>query len=124
MPVQCKTDSLVKGEKQVIGLEKVNKTFEYIETNYKSNISLSDIANAVGFSEYYFSRIFKELTEKSFRQYLNEFRIKKEENLLENRNISIAQAGFEAGFKSIATFNRIFKQIKGCTPQEYRKLRI
>lgn len=123
MPVQVNTDSLTSGKKKVMGLEKINKTFEYIEKNYKSDIHLSDIANAVGFSEYYFSRIFKDITEKSFHQYLNEFRIKKAEGLLNDGDISVAQVCFESGFSSIATFNRLFKQNKGCTPQEYRKLR-
>ncbi|HHV31641.1 helix-turn-helix domain-containing protein [Caproiciproducens sp. LBM24188] len=124
MPIQMRTDTLANGQRKVLGLEKINKTFEYIEKNYREDINLDDIANAVGFSKYYFSRIFKDITEKSFHQYLNEFRIKKAEELLENADISISQAAFESGFSSIATFDRLFKQIKGYTPQEYRKLRV
>jgi AraC-like DNA-binding protein len=117
-------ENLPDNKKKVLGFEKINKTFEYIEKHYKENIRLTDIANAAGFSEYYFSRIFKDITEKSFHQYLNEFRIKKAISLLDNENISISQAANESGFSSIATFDRLFKQIIGCTPQEYRKLRV
>lgn len=110
-------------KKNIAGLEKINKSFEYIEKNYMEDIHLSDIAKSVGFSEYYFSRLFKEIIGKNFHQYLNEYRIKKVERLLDSKDYSISEAAYAVGFSSISTFGRLFKQIKGCTPQEYRKLR-
>lgn len=106
------------------GLEKINRSFEYIEKNYTEDIHLKDIARAAGFSEYYFSRLFKEITEKNFHQYLNEFRIKKAENLLMDSNYTISEAAYAVGFSSLTTFDRLFRQIKGCSPQKFRKLRV
>jgi AraC-like DNA-binding protein len=107
--------------KKVFGLEKINSSFVYIENNYKDEITLKDISAAVGFSEYHFSRLFKEITEKNFHSFLNEFRIKKAEKLLTGSNMTIAQISHEVGFNSFATFNRLFKKIKGCPPTLYRK---
>jgi len=95
------------------------KAFEYIEENYKNQITLGDISTSVGFSKAHFSRTFKKITEKNFHNYLNEYRIKKVEELLLDNSITITQLAHTSGFNSIVTFNRIFKQIKGCSPTQY-----
>jgi AraC-like DNA-binding protein len=121
---QIKIENMVSDKKKVVGLEKINKSFEYIEKNYSEDICLKDIASAAGFSEFYFSRLFKEITEKSFHQYLIEYRMKKAESLLMDPNHSISEAAYASGFNSIATFDRLFRQIKGCSPKEFRKLKV
>lgn len=104
-------------------LSKLDKAFQYIEENYQKQISLVDVAKAAGFSEYHFSRVFKKVTEKNFHSYLNEYRIKKAEKLLFDE-LTIAEVAYASGFNSIVTFNRTFKQIKGCSPSEYIKKRV
>jgi AraC-like DNA-binding protein len=104
------------------GLEKLTEAYKYIEDNYMNDISLSDVAKSVGFSEFYFSRIFKDITEKNFSHYLNEYRIKKAEHLMVSSGMSIAEIAYNVGFNSIVTFNRSFKGIKGCSPSVYKKI--
>ncbi len=58
--------TITESTKKIQGLEKLSAAFKYIEANYMNDISLLDVAKAAGFSEYYFSRIFKDITEKSF----------------------------------------------------------
>ncbi len=108
--------------KKVHGLEKLNKAFDYIGQNYRKNISLKDAANFAGFSEYHFSRIFKDTMEMNFHDYLEEYRIKKSERLLSDSNYSITQTAYMSGFNSLSTFNRVFRKVKGCTPTGYKKL--
>lgn len=103
-------------------LERLNLAFQYIEKQYQNDISLKDVSFAAGFSEYHFSRIFKEMTGKHFLSYLNERRIKKAIKLITSRNMSITEVALSSGFNSIATFNRTFKKLKGCTPVEYKKM--
>ena len=105
-------------------LAKLDKAFEYIEENYKNQITLNDIAVSVGFSKAYFSRSFKKATEKNFHNYLNEYRIRKIESKLFDNNLTITQLAYDAGFNSIVTFNRTFKKIKGCSPTDYLNKRI
>lgn len=109
-------------ENSIKGLEVINQAFSYIEQNYVEEIQLEDIAKAVGFSDCYFSRIFKKITGKNFRQYLTEFRLKKAEALLTDPNTTVACVAYAAGFNSLATFERVFRQNNGCTPTEYRRL--
>lgn len=108
--------------KKMQGMDKLAEAFKFIEANYMSDISLSDVAKAVGFSESYFSRMFKDITEKNFILYLNEYRIKQAELFLMASNMSIADIAYAVGFNSIVTFNRSFKSIKGCSPSVYKKI--
>lgn len=110
--------------RKIYGLEKINRAFVYIEDNYREEITLKDVSKAAGFSEYHFSRVFKEIMGENFHNYLNEYRIKKAAKLLSTPGITIAQAAQEAGFNSFATFNRIFKDFRGITPSHYKRLLI
>ena len=110
--------------RRITPLSKLSNAFKFIEQNYNKDITLSDVSRACGYSDFYFSRIFKEATERNFNDFLNEYRLKKAESLLANPDISIAQAAYESGFNSLTTFSRVFKQVKGCKPSEYRKMMI
>lgn len=112
----------ISNARKIQGMEKLSEAFKYIDANYMNDISLSDVAKAVGFSESYFSRLFKDITEKNFILYLNEYRIKRAEHFLMESNLSIADIAYAVGFNSIVTFNRSFKSIKGCSPSEYKKI--
>jgi AraC-like DNA-binding protein len=110
------------GNAKITGLAKINKGFRFIEENFEEEIDLKDVAKAAGFSEFHFSRIFKESTGKNFHQYLIEFRLRKAQKYLSNPETTIIQAAYAAGFRSVATFNRLFKENMGCTPGAYRKM--
>ena len=114
--------NIIKSGKKVYGLEKLNKALGYIEQNYRNEISLKEIAKYSGFSSFHFSRVFKDTMEMNFHSYLKEFRIKKSEKFLSNSKYSITQAAYMSGFNSLTTFNRAFREVKGCTPTSYRKL--
>jgi AraC-like DNA-binding protein len=116
------TESQQMSSSKTFGLERLNKALKYIEDNYQKDISLKEVSKVAGFSEYHFSRLFKNITETNFHDFVNEFRIRKAENLLATRDMSITQAALAAGFSSTSTFNRLFKELKGCAPSEYRKI--
>lgn len=107
--------------KKRTALKQINKAFEYIQKNYPSDITLKDISSAVGFSEYHFSRLFKEYTGMTFLSFLNNYRAKQAEKLLRLSDKPILDVALECGFNSLTTFNRIFKRFKGCSPTFYRK---
>ncbi|MBR3969797.1 MAG: helix-turn-helix transcriptional regulator [Ruminococcus sp.] len=102
--------------------EKFNSVMQYIDANYMYDISLDRLADVAGYSKYHFSRIFKQYNSMSYLQYINARRTKAAEHLLLDPNLSITDVAMQAGFKSLTTFNRIFKEIKHCTPSDFKKL--
>ena len=112
-------DSSQTGKKREY-VAKFLSIIEYIDAHYAENLSLEMIADASGFSKYHFSRLFKQYTGFTFCDYLNYRRIKQAEELLTKQDYSITEVAIRSGFTSISTFNRLFKQLKGCSPSEYR----
>lgn len=102
--------------------EKFTSVLKYIDNNYMYDISLDQLANVAGYSKYHFSRIFKQYNSMSYLQYINARRTKAAELLLLDPDIPITEVAMRAGFKSLTTFNRIFKEIKHCTPTDFKKL--
>lgn len=102
--------------------EKFGTVFKYIDNNYMYDISLDQLADVAGYSKYHFSRIFRQYNSMSYLQYINARRTKAAELLLLNPSIPITEVAMRSGFKSLTTFNRIFKEIKHCTPTDFKKL--
>ena len=112
----------VKQSKQKEYRDKFVNVTDYIKQHCNEEISLEDIAEMSGFSKYHFSRLFKEYTGTSYYKYLNQKRIEFAEQLLLDPEINITEAAVRSGFNSISAFIRMFKQIKGCTPTEFRNM--
>lgn len=102
-------------------LGRLENVFSYVEQNYCSDITLGEISSVANFSEYYFTRFFKEATGMTFGKYINNYRVEKAAQLLRNTDDPITEVVFKSGFGSIKTFNRVFKQAKGCSPSSYKK---
>jgi len=95
----------------------------YIDEHCTENIGVTELANLSGFSESHFIRLFKQFTNYSYYDYLNRSRITYAKKLLTGSpNATIVDISMQAGFGSLATFNRLFKSINKCTPTEYRNL--
>ena len=101
--------------------EAVCKVLEYIEKNYKENISLEEIANYVHMNKSYLSHLFKKETQKNIYSYLLDFRMEKAKKLLAETKQSIYQVGCLVGIPDSAYFSKVFKKYTGMTPLEFRK---
>lgn len=102
-------------------LERLDQVFAYVAEHHTGRITLGEIASVAHFSEYYFTRFFREATGMTFGRYLNNFRVQKAAEYLRDTADSITNIAFNAGFGSVKSFNRVFKQIKGCAPSAYKK---
>ncbi len=102
--------------------DKFEYIMKYIDKNYMYDISLDSLAKLAGYSKYHFSRIFKKGSTYSFIDLVNRRRIKAASMMLLEADLSIADIAMQSGFSSLTTFNRAFKEIKGCTPSEFKKM--
>ena len=100
--------------------EVINSVMTFINNHYREELTLEDVAKFAGFSRYYFSRTFKRQTGYSFKDYLCQKRLQVAMDLLIRTNRPMRDVALESGFGSVATFNRVFRESKGCTPTQYR----
>ena len=102
--------------------EVITAVMTYINNHYREELSLEDVARFAGFSRYYFSRSFKRQTGYSFKDYLCQKRLQVALDLLIRTDRSMRDVALDSGFGSVATFNRVFREKKGCTPTQYRAI--
>lgn len=102
--------------------QRINEIISYIHNNYAENIGLGEIAEEYDLSPHYLSRIFKECTNINISDYIAQYRIKTAQQLLLNSDEPIQDIAEKVGIISRATFLRLFKNITGISPTQYRKI--
>lgn len=101
-------------------LETVELAKHYITSNFDHDISLAEIAEHSFVSEFHFSRIFRQITNRSPYQYLIEVRLKHALLLLQNTPLSITEVCFASGFNSFSHFVDTFARRIGLSPSKAR----
>lgn len=101
--------------------EPISKIYSYINSNFRKNITLIEIANYVKMSPASICRYFKNKTNKTIFEYLNEIRIEHACKLLMYSNLAISQIAYDVGFNNLSHFNKQFKVITKQTPTMYRE---
>ena len=94
---------------------------EYVENNYIYDISMQEAAEEMGYSDAYFSKLFKQYFNQNFTAYLTEYRIKKAKELFSNTNHSIKDISRMVGYTDSNYFAKIFKRLVGEIPSKYRE---
>lgn len=98
----------------------INQAIEHTRANYMNKITLQKLADYLHVSDSYLSKLFKEETGISFTQYLNEIRINRSKELLQNTKMSIVEVALFVGYEDQSYFTKVFKKITGITPKKYR----
>ncbi|GKX67235.1 response regulator [Inconstantimicrobium mannanitabidum] len=98
----------------------IKNTVDYLNKNYKNNITLNEMAEYNNISSFYLSRLFAKETGKNFVDYLNEIRIEKAKALLKENNYKYYEIADMVGIKDAHYFSKIFKKYTGLTPSDYK----
>lgn len=101
---------------------RLNRVFKYISENYDKKITLQQIADVAHMNSSAFCRYFKQLTGKSFTNYLIEIRINYAKKLLVDKKSYVNDIAYQCGFNSPSYFNKQFKKHEGTSPLEYVEL--
>lgn len=101
--------------------DKLKNMLLYVQSNYFKPISVDQAADICGFSGSHFMRLFKELTGKTFTQYLKDFRLEKAADLLFPGTQKIVEISENTGFNNLSYFTRSFAEKYGVSPSAYRK---
>jgi len=94
---------------------------EYMDNNYKCEITLADVAKYVYLSESYFAHAFKDEFGISPKKYLLNIRVEASKSLLANTDMRISDIALTVGFSSQQRYNDIFHKFENITPLKYRK---
>ena len=100
-------------------IRRLEETFEYVNTHYAHTISVAQISSQLGLTPNSFCRFFKKMTQRTFIDFVNEFRIGKAVEFFNENNSVIAQVMYMSGFNDASYFSRQFKKYQGTTPSEY-----
>jgi signal transduction histidine kinase/AraC-like DNA-binding protein/CheY-like chemotaxis protein len=99
----------------------VKQAIAYLHQNYTRSISRWEIAEAVGVSEDYLSRVFNRELNISPWDYLNRYRVLQSKHLLFHTTESVGVIARQVGFKDQAYFSRVFHKVTGMSPQAFRE---
>lgn len=92
----------------------------YIESHYHRPLNMAIVSNHVSLNYSYFSEAFKAYTGENFVTYLKKVRIRKAKELLEGGSSKLSEISNAVGFENTRHFSRVFKELEGVSPQEYR----
>lgn len=98
----------------------IEEVIQYIQQHIDEPLPLSRLAGYAAYSQYHFTRIFKERIGLSPLYYVSSLRLQKAKNLLLHTNLSIRDIGLEIGQQSLGTFTTRFTARVGITPSHFR----
>ena len=101
--------------------DRMNIIYNFVRTNFKVNITLDEIADEVSMTVPAFCRYFKKMTNKTFTEFVNEYRLIHSSKLLLETAQSISLVCMESGFNNFSHFNKVFKKYFGKSPSAFRK---
>ena len=99
----------------------VQAACDHARHHFTRETSLQVLAEELGVSLAHLSREFHRATGLRFREYLGRMRAQYARELVEGTDRPIGEIAYTAGFQSMAQFNRVFRQMHGCTPQTLRR---
>lgn len=97
----------------------VRQAVRYIDANYRKQITLSDMADALQVSPFYLSKLLNNSLHKTFTELVSERRVEASKELLKSGK-RIKEIAYEVGFQGQNYFTKIFKKYTGVTPKMYK----
>ena len=110
---------------QLLPMKKTNveiefRILEYIQNNFRENITIQTLSQEFGYNQEYMSRIINRKFKMNLKALVNTYRYENAYRLLTESDKSISEIALESGFQSIRTFNRICLEISGKSPSDIR----
>lgn len=108
------------GEQKGKGTDTVDTVIDYLGRHYSEDISNGSLGERFGYHPNYLNQLFVRYTGKSLYKYLQDFRILKAVDLLQETDLPVSEVAISVGFKDLPHFSRYFKQKTGYNPTDFR----
>ncbi len=99
----------------------LNRVMDLMVARFNEELSVAELANAVGLSPFHFTRAFKAATGRPPHRRQMELRIERACAMLRKSELSVIEIAIAVGYGSPQTFARLFRQLMGTTPTDYRR---
>lgn len=103
---------------------KLRRVEEFINENLEEDLSLAEIAEVAGLSQFHFARAFRKSTGLTPQNYLMQQRIERAKVLLAKDDLPIVEVSLRTGFKNQSHFTTLFRKFTKFTPKMWRELKI
>lgn len=100
--------------------ERINAVIDYTQNHFDQQIKIEDVARIANLTKESFCRYFKSQTQKTYVNFLTEYRINKACKMIMADSCSIKEVGYSCGFDSLSNFYFQFKKIMKLSPLEYK----
>jgi AraC family transcriptional regulator len=94
---------------------------ELVHAEMEGDLSLEELADAAGLSIAHFSEIFRQSTGQSPHQFVLHRRVDRAKEMLRAAELRVIDVAVACGFKTQQHFARVFRQLCGASPTEYRQ---
>ena len=101
---------------------RLQRVFTHIRENVASDLSVTQLAQVVGMSQYYFSKLFKMSTGVTPHQYVMRQRVERAQEHLRESRLALAEIATQVGFETQSHFTSVFRRLVGATPKHYRQM--
>jgi len=101
--------------------EKLKGLIAYVKQRFREPITVADAAAVAGYSPSHFMRMFRQVTGRTFVDYLTDYRLSAAVYYLKETNEDIGAVAANCGFENISYFIRRFRRKYGTSPGRYRK---
>lgn len=102
-------------------LSHLTALISWIEENYTQRITLGELATRAGLSEKYLCRFFKEYTSYTPIVFINRMRVERAAADIRDKKMSLTDAAYANGFNDSSYFSKVFREVMGMSPSEYKK---
>lgn len=99
---------------------RLRKIKELVQEKMEEDLSLEEMARTVGLSAAHFSQVFRNTTGQTPHQCLQWYRVQRAKEMLRSAEMRVLDVAIACGFKTQQHFARVFRQMSGASPTEYR----
>ena len=102
---------------------RLQRVLSHVRENVDKELAVGELAQVVGMSQYYFSKLFKMSTGTTPHQYVMRQRVERAQELLRETQLALVEIASQVGFETQSHFTSVFRRLTGITPKRYREMR-
>lgn len=117
----CADDLRSSGEESREDILRIKSMLSFIHSHYDQPVTVEEIARSAGICERECFRCFARVLDTTPKAYLTKYRVSAATRLLSETPLSITEIAYRCGFANSSYFGKVFHQMLGCTPRQFRK---